>query len=250
MEQSLLPATWQVPQEFRDRVGSTAGRQRAMLADGHLLLVLHRPPLPDEEQREARFFWRQPDGNWTSSVHGDGAGALAKHLDEFHEVVHKFDQLEEAAHSAPEYFAVINGLAPSLRAARNLHSALQEARKLVPNDRDLLNHRDYAYEIERNADILYSDAKNSLDFLVAQRAEQHAESSHHMAVAANRLNSLAALFLPLATLASLIDVDPGNLEAHIKQPMTIGVTTLAGLVLGWILLIAVSVGAREKRRKQ
>ena len=56
---SILPAVWQVPQEFRDRLGDRAGRQRAMAADGHLLLVLHRPPGPEDAERSGRFFWRR-----------------------------------------------------------------------------------------------------------------------------------------------------------------------------------------------
>jgi len=181
-----------------------------------------------------------------SSEHGAGPGALAKHLDEYREVVHRFDQLEEEARSAPQYFAVIDGLSPALRAARNQHQALQDARKFVPDDRELLNHRDQAYEIERTADLLYNDAKNSLDFLVAQRAEQQAESSHRMAIAAHRLNSLAAFFLPLATLSALVDVDPGNFERHMREPMTVGVTLLAGLLIGWVLMNVIGGGTRDK----
>ena len=39
---SILPATWQVPRVFRERLGVKVGRQRAMVADGHLLLDNHR----------------------------------------------------------------------------------------------------------------------------------------------------------------------------------------------------------------
>ena len=66
-EKSVLPPLWKVPQEFRNRLGEQAGRQRVMFCDGHLLLVLHRPPKEDEVQRKGRFFWRSPDGTWTSS---------------------------------------------------------------------------------------------------------------------------------------------------------------------------------------
>ena len=72
----MLPATWDVPQNFRDRLGSSVGRQRAMLSDGHLLLVLHAPPDPDQDQRKGRFFWRKPDGVWASDQMGSGPGAV------------------------------------------------------------------------------------------------------------------------------------------------------------------------------
>jgi len=56
MEKSILPPGWQVPQEFRTRLGANVGRQRPMLADGHLLLVLHAPPKPEDQVRVGRFF--------------------------------------------------------------------------------------------------------------------------------------------------------------------------------------------------
>ena len=55
---SLLPLSWQVPDEFHRRLGDQPGRQRTMKADGHLLVILHAPPKPDVAEREGRFFWR------------------------------------------------------------------------------------------------------------------------------------------------------------------------------------------------
>ena len=62
---SLLPLSWQVPDEFHRRLGDQPGRQRTMKADGHLLVILHAPPKPDETEREGRFFWRDANGQWT-----------------------------------------------------------------------------------------------------------------------------------------------------------------------------------------
>ena len=56
---SILPPNWDVPEEFRRRLGEKAGRQRAMLAEGHLLLVLHRPPQKNETERTGRALWRR-----------------------------------------------------------------------------------------------------------------------------------------------------------------------------------------------
>ena len=117
MERSILPSTWQVPAEIHDRIGNKPGRQRAMMAEGHLLLILHRPPVQGEIERAGRFFWRQPDGTWNSSEHGTGPSALSRHLDEYKELVQKYDQLETEAISATEYFAVIDDFSPALRAA-------------------------------------------------------------------------------------------------------------------------------------
>ncbi len=55
-ESTLLPSDWNVPAVFRQRLGESAGRQRVMAADGHLLLVLHAPPGADEAGRRGRFF--------------------------------------------------------------------------------------------------------------------------------------------------------------------------------------------------
>jgi len=80
---SVLPATWDLPAEFRARVGEKVGRQRAMVADDHLLLVLHRPPRGSENERVARFLWRKPDGSWQASDLGNSAAVLTRHLAEF-----------------------------------------------------------------------------------------------------------------------------------------------------------------------
>ena len=45
----IIPPTWSLPEAIRVRLGQTTyGRQRAMFEEGHLLLVLHKPPGPDE----------------------------------------------------------------------------------------------------------------------------------------------------------------------------------------------------------
>ncbi|MGI9471357.1 MAG: hypothetical protein ACR2NZ_07500, partial [Rubripirellula sp.] len=93
--ESMLPATWDVPQVFRDRLGSHVGRQRAMVADDHLLLVLHVPPKPDQDERRGRFFWLKPDGNWTSDQLGSGPAAMKKHLDASDKQLEELEKMEE-----------------------------------------------------------------------------------------------------------------------------------------------------------
>ena len=77
---NLIPSDWDMPAVFRRRLGDRVGRQRVMIADGHLLLVLHRLPTADEHERRGRLFWRHPDGKWHSPNAIDGAQALAAHL--------------------------------------------------------------------------------------------------------------------------------------------------------------------------
>ena len=52
----IIPPTWNLPEAIRVRLGqSTYGRQRAIVEEGHLLLVLHKPPGPDDRGREVCF---------------------------------------------------------------------------------------------------------------------------------------------------------------------------------------------------
>ncbi len=237
MAKSGLPEVWDVPQVFRDRLGEQAGRQRAMFADGHLLLVLHEPPKPDEDRRRGVYFWRQPDGTWSSSGQFSGANAVARHLADYADAIERFDQLNEAAQTADEYFAVIEGLGPLHRAARNLHAVLQEARKLVPTDRDIINFRDLAYEVERTAELLYDVVKNSLDFAVAKRAEEQAQASHRMAVSAHRLNVLAAFFFPVVTLAALFSTNlKSTIDDFVQPPFAWLLVMSVGLLAGLLLM--------------
>ena len=102
---------------------------------------------------------------------------------------------------------MLEQLTPTHRAAQNLYQVLQEARNMCPDYRDIIDVRDRAYVIERTADLLFSGTKNSLDFIVAKRAEEQVHASHRMAAAAHRLNILAAFFFPIITLTTIFGVD-------------------------------------------
>src|SRR5262249_48888616 len=79
---SPVPFDWELPELLRGRLGGAAGRQRAMAADGHLLLILHQPPSAGVPERTARVFWRDPQGEWRANALGGGAQALRKHVAE------------------------------------------------------------------------------------------------------------------------------------------------------------------------
>ncbi len=232
---SLIPATWQIPAHIRNRLGSQVGRQRCMSQDGHLLLVLHAPPNPEETQRHGRFFWRDPNGEWTSKDLGGGVRALGRHIEEYEEVIARLDREEEQTTTAEGYFQVLEKLAPVYRAARHLHLVLQEARKHCPEDPEIINLRDRAYAIERNAELLYGETKNSLDFAMVQRAEEQAQASRHMVVAAHRLNMLVAFFFPIATLTAIFGVNLEHGLEHKHSPYLFLGTIVIGLFLGLIL---------------
>ena len=237
---SPLPRVWEVPQIFRDRLGSRVGRQRAMFADDHLLLVLHLPPAPDQAERQGRYLWRRPDGSWTSNDLGSSPQVVTLHLDQYAEAIQQLDEMEQQARSAEDYFQVLDRLAPLNRAARNLYQVLQDARQLCPEDRQIIDFRDRAYAIERTAELLYNETKNSLDFLIARQAEDQARASHRMAVSAHRLNVLAAFFFPLATLSAVFGVSLRHGLETYAPPLPFLVFLGLGLTTGILLTLFVT----------
>jgi len=233
-----LPLTWKIPRSIRVRVGDTAGRQRVIFEEDELLLVLHKAPEAGDTHRVGRYLWRSAYGVWSASDGGDGPAVLMKHLAEYAALIAIFDQQEEKAISAQEYFLVIEGLLPLIRSTAHMHQVFQEARKLLPDDRGLINARDQAYELERTVDLLYTSAKNGLDFEIAKRAEEEAIASRTVARSAHRLNVLAGFFFPLATISSVMGMDMANLSATEWSRM--GVIVLVGLMVGMILAVFIT----------
>lgn len=199
----LLPPGWGVPQVFRDRLGDEAGRQRLMEHEGHLLLVLHAPPRADESFRRGRLFWRNPEGLWKPQSLTHSTHAIGELLVEYDALTDEIDLAVDGATTARDYFASLSALGPLVRSAHNTYSVLQDARQAVKDCRKLILLRDRAYALTRRLELLQQDAKNTLDFVIAQQAEGQAQSAKHQARAAHRLNLLAALFFPLATVASV-----------------------------------------------
>lgn len=202
-ESNLLPVDWSIPVQLRGRLGTTAGRQRVLEEDGHLLLVLHAPPGADETDRRGRFF-RDPGGNWRQAPKAERVATIDDHLNEYRVAIEQLEQAEGIARMARDYFELLDRLTPLVRATRNMYETLQQARDTVRDDRNLIVARDQAYDLTRRADLLHDDAKNALDFAVAWQSEQQAETSYQMSVATHRLNLLVAFFFPIATLTAVL----------------------------------------------
>ncbi len=244
IEKSILPAGWQVPKEFRDRLGKTVGRQRPMVAEKNLLLALHAPPKTEDTVRIGRFFWRSPDGTWKSNDLGSGIAALGRQLDEYGDLVAALDRQEENAKTADDYFAVLERLTPLLRAARNQHQVLQEARKECPEYRDIIDVRDRAYAIERSTELLYSETKNSLDLVVAKRAEEQAQAGRRMAESSHRLNILAAVFLPIVAITAILGIDLATLAVILGQkPESFTSGGVVPIMFIGMVIVALAFGA-------
>ena len=237
---TLLPDNWELPAAIRRRLGQQAGRQRCISAENHLLLILHEPPSGPEISFKGRFFWRKPDGSWTSNNLGDHIDSLEKHLDEFDHLLDQLEEKEIIARTADEFYSVIEELIPLHRSSENMHLAIQSARESQPEDLRLIDCRDQSYEIFRSSDLLLNDCKAAMDYAIAKRAEEQARYSFELAASANRMNTLIAIFLPLATLSSIFGMNLTHGYENTFQPFgffgVIGFGLLLGFALKYLLL--------------
>lgn len=244
---SLIPARWQVPDVFKKRLGEKVGRQRLMVADKHLLLVLHRPPKPFEDERHPRLFWRNPAGEWQSNESGAGLGELSGHLTEYDKVCERLDKVLRSVPSAQGYHLVLREVTPLLRAARHMASVLQQAREAEGGDRHILLARDEAVDIERNLELLHIEATQGLQVLVAQRSEEQARQGEQLVASSHRLNLLMALCLPLTALASVLGM---NLHHGLEngEPWIFWAVLGVAVVLGIIVVSLVAAPVKVKQQ--
>ncbi|MBL8853441.1 MAG: hypothetical protein JNK57_05645 [Planctomycetaceae bacterium] len=232
----LLPTVWDIPAYFHGRVGDRPGRQRAMIDNGHLLLILHQPPQRNSKQREPHLFYRKPDGTWHSTADGSGLAALNKHLERFDRLLETLEVQEDQAKTANEYLSLIEEMLPLKRMAANLYATLDDARKGLPQVRELINFRDHAYEISRAADLLFDATTAGAELAQTRHAEAQSRHAQALALSAHRLNLLVAFFFPLATMAAVFGMNlPIGLEDH-SAPVPFLIVCAIGFVLGIFLL--------------
>ena len=239
----LLPPGWDVPAEFRERLGDEVGRQRVIAADGQMLLVLHAPPKSGEDYRVGRLFWRDRDGRWkpqglTSSEH-----AIGELLREYENRVNLVDTLEDDANVASDYFEILTEVGPLIRAANNLLGVLEEAKTIAKKDRGLLLLRDRAYALTRRLDLMQHEAQTTINYLTALRSEEQAKALRHQTAAAYRLNILAAFFFPVATISAIFGMNLRNGMEDFDAawgPLTMGLLVCGGFALGAVLAFIVT----------
>lgn len=236
----LIPSTWQLPEYFRGRLGSSAGRQRLMIDSQHMLIIAHEVPKAGETWRRGVLFWRSAEGEWKASNGEPGNVALAILLQRYELSLDEFEAMEAKAQLAADYLPLLDGLAPFARSSRNLYEVLQEARTSARELKELIDPRDRAYEVSRSAELLYQDAKNSMEVAVVRRAEEQAAASKQLSNSSHRLNTLAAIFFPLATLGAVFGT---SLTENWSWSQSAGPFTLfvvAGILLGLILVTFVN----------
>ncbi|MEM9452177.1 MAG: CorA family divalent cation transporter [Cyanobacteria bacterium P01_E01_bin.6] len=230
-----LPESWALPEAIKSRFGQkSSGKQRTMVAEGHLLLVLHRVPRTGDRTRAAVFAWRKPDGSWLHSGGSSGLSPLIKHLKEYGKTEEKLTAAYDQAASADDYFDILEKIAPLRLATKNLHSTLQAARDNIPDDKDIIDLRDWAHDIERTLDLLHENTKSALDYKIAQRTEEQAQLSLASVEAGHRLNVLAAIFFPLTAISCLFGMNVvSGLEDN--SNITFWTITLISVVIGlWV----------------
>lgn len=242
----MIPPNWTLPDAIKLRLGqTTVGRQRAIVEEGQVLLVLHKPPGPDDRTREGVLFWRTSAGEWLVNRGGQGAGALKRHVQGYVELEGKLVHDYEEASDTTELFELLDALTPLARAAHNMYLALQAAREAVKSDVHLIEARDLASDVDRNLDLLLEDVRNALQYKMAREAEHQARLSQEAVRASHRLNVLAAWFFPLTAISSVFGMNFAHgLGDH--DPVMFWIVFGLGLALGFGMKSWVLAGSRHK----
>jgi Mg2+ and Co2+ transporter CorA len=224
---TVIPHNWDVPDSIRHSVAEVPGTQRALEADGHLFLILHKLPTAHSAKRELRMFWRSPDGTWASDGLGVGINALQRHVTEFNSRLLELEDLDNKAASADDYFHIRCEIAPIHRAAQNMSTAISRAYEACPDDRELLICRNLATTVERTSELLKDDATYGLEYAMAKHAESQALASH-------RLNLIAAIFFPILAFASIFGMNLDNGFEH-QDTWVFWLFVALGIAIGMVM---------------
>ena len=165
---------------------------------------------------------------------GGGFAELIHHWQAYQK---QLDLIEDEVDGAPDagaFYHALKAILPLERAARNGASVMQLLREKVSADKKLIALRDAAYEVTRQAELLQLECRAGLDFSMAQEAEKQSKYDGQVAKMGNRLNLIAAFFLPLTALASLFGM---NLESGIdgRNTLYFYLVLIVGLAIGVLL---------------
>ncbi len=205
-EKLNLPEHFELERELLEQLSGRPGHQRCVVGHDELLLVLHEVPKPGVPEREAIFFWRRAQGSWLQAGGNglDGVGAL---LDRYAKAIDENEEILEETDEAEDLFRVLRHAGPLTRSSRNMVGALEQVLAQEPDDRAILTYRDRAREIERAAELLHADGRETLLFWQAEAAEAHTKSAERLGNILFKLNLVTGFFLPLVAFGGLFGMN-------------------------------------------
>ena len=228
----ILPSNFEIERDLREQLSGRPGHQRCVVGETELLLVVHEVPEAGIPERKAIFFWRKKDGNWVQAS-GSGLSDLSALLDRYAKAIDLNEEKLEKTESTELVFKILKHAGPLTRSTRNLVHALEETLTQEPDDRAILTFRDRARELERAAELLQSDARETLIFWQAEASEEHARASDRLGKILFKLNLVTGFFLPVVALGSLFGMNV-NLPDFVQELFWL--IFLGGLVVGGLLL--------------
>jgi Mg2+ and Co2+ transporter CorA len=196
--------SWKLPPEILKRLGNnTYGRQRVIHEVDHILIILHKPPSPDSHERESVVFLYTPAGEFVCNGKHNGKNKLLELIEEYRALYDSLDARFDEANELESLFEIIKHLTPLTRAANNMAQTMQAAREILKDNDLILTVRDESHDIARAIELLFHDAKATLDYRIALHLEAQTKKTQQIAQAQHKLNILAAFTFPLMALATL-----------------------------------------------
>ena len=239
MINTTIPKKWDIPNTLLRRFGKNgAGKQRAMFAEDHLLIVLHALSKTVERERQAIIFWLDPKGNWLNSANGEGIHHLRLHIENYSDIEVNLNKQYDQATSPEHYFELLEKLTPLVRTSQNLCYTMQQARDYSEN-LEIIDLWDRCQEIAREFEILYTDCRHGLEYQIAKRGEEQARYSLKTSQSSDRLNILVAIFLPITAISGIFGMNLKNGLENLPTPFSwaimISAFMLGIAVKSWVL---------------
>ena len=241
----FIPEGFELGEELRDQLSSRSGTQRYIEGGGEALMIVHELPEPKVPERDPIVFWRTPDGSWRGPDNLPGLKRMSELMGRFQNAIDEHEALIDETEDINVVFSIIRHAGPIARSARNMLSVLEAAARDDDDNVSLRGLRDRAGEIQRASELLYQDAKLTLDFWQAESAEEHQEAAERLNTIAFRLNLMAGFFLPLVAVAGLLGM---NVDIPPFLQNLFWIIISLGLTLGVIVLILVGWEKTSKRK--
>ncbi|BCX49941.1 hypothetical protein HAHE_38490 [Haloferula helveola] len=243
---SFLPEGFELEDDLADQLSNRSGGQRYVEGETEALMILHEVPQPKIPEREPIVFWRKGSGKWHGPDGEESLRGISRLLDRYQEAIDRHEATIDETEEITEVFSIIRHAGPIARATRNMATVLEKAAEADEDNRTLRGHRDRVRDLQRAAELLYQDAKLTLDFWQAESAEEHQQAAERSNVIAFRLNLMAGFFLPLVAVAGLLGMNVAIPD--FLMPWFWAIIS-SGLVLGLIVLFIVGWEGVRRNKK-